>query len=195
MSPGLGPPTPVRSGRWTPFRMIVVGAFLGLLSAGLDAVVTVVSNLGLLRGVFDAVPYGIVLLDEAMLGIAVPVGLFLVLCGLALHLRSHRRPGRSRSFHAALGGATFNLAAGLLIGVLHLLIDLLPPELFTLDLVRNLVLVLFVGAVAAALGLFIAFCGLAGLVQEAPAGEAGPPPSRVRAPRGKSIYRVVPSVR
>lgn len=188
-------PSRLWRGRWTPFRLIVLGAFLGLLSALADAGVTLASNLGFLHGILDAVPYALVLLDEALIGVAGPVGLFLVLCGLALHLRSYRPPGRSRSFRVALGGAGLGLAAGLLLGVVHLSVDLLPPEMFTVGLVEDLVLVLFAGAVAAGVGLFAALCGLAGLAREAQVEQAGPPGNGLRLRRGKSIYRAVPSGR
>ncbi len=181
--------------RWTPGRLIVVGAFLGFLAVGLDAAVGLASNLALLHGALDAVPYGIVLLDAATTGFLVPIGLFMVLCGIALHLRAQRPPGRSVAFRAALSGAALHLAAGLILGVLTVSLDLLPPEVFTVDLVRNLVLLLFVGTVGAALGLLVAFCGIAALVRQAPAPEAGRPRVRVRSPLGKSIYRRAPSAR
>lgn len=184
-----------RSARWTPGWLIVVGAFLGFLAVGLDAAVALASNLAFLQGVFDAVPYGIVLLDSVVMGFLVPIGLFLVLCGIALHLRAHRPPGRSLAFRAALSGAGLHLAAGLILGVLNVSLDLLPPEVFTVDLVRNLVLLLFIGTVGAALGLLVAFCGIAGLVRQSAAVETGHPRAPVRSRLGKSIYRRAPSAR
>lgn len=185
----------VRWGRWTPGFLIVLGAFLAFLAVGLDASIALASNLALLHGVLDAVPYGIVLLDVALMGFLVPIGLFLVLCGIALHLRAHRPPGRSLAFRTVLSGAGLHLAAGLILGVLNVSLELLPPEVFTVDLVRTLVILMFIGTVGAALGLFVAFCGIAALVRQAPAPVDGRPGLRARRPLGKSISRQAPSAR
>lgn len=189
------PPLSVRRRRWTPARLIVLGAVLGFGPVALDAAVSLSSNLAFLGGVIGAVPYGLLLLDAALMGLMVPVGLFLVLGGILLHLRSLRPPGHSRSFRAGLGGAEVNLAAGLLLGVVNFSLYVLPPELLTADFARNVVMVLFLGTVAAAAGLLIAFCGMAALVREEPLPRTIPVVVRVRAPREKDIYRDAPSAR
>lgn len=155
-------------------------------SVALDAVVSLRSNLALLEGTLVSIPYGLVIVDAVMKGFLVPIGLFLVLCGIALHLRSTRPPGRTLALRAALGGAGLNLAAGLLLGVVTFSLDLLPPEIYTVEFLRDLFLVFFAGTVAAAAGLLIAFCGMAALARS-PHVNAIPP--------GKSIYRGVPSAR
>ncbi len=188
MVPGWSSAPWVRWGRWTPARLIGVGAVLGFAAVGLDAAVALSSNLALLQGVLGAVPFPIVLLDTAMMGFLVPAGLFLVLCGIALHLRAQRPPGRSLAFRGALSGAGLHLTAGLLLGVLNVSLVVLPSNVFSIDLVRTLVLVLFVGTVAAGVGLLVALCGIAALVRQGAGVGDGGIGVRPPASPGKTIY-------
>lgn len=195
MSPDAPPSPRARTGRWTPARLIVLGAVLGFGSAALDASVALSADLSLLAGILSTVPGWLFVLDAALADLLVPVGFFLVLGGLLLAVRSARPPGRSRAFRAGLGGAALNLAAGLLLGVVNFSPYVLPPELLTVDLLRNVVMVLFLGAVVAGAGLLVALCAMAAIVREEPAPGPAGMGVRVRTPRGKSIYRGAPSAR
>ncbi len=172
--------------------MIVLGAVLGFVAVAIGAALSLSSDLGLLAGNLDAVPAVIDLLGTALAGLLAPAGLFLVVCGVLLALRAAQPPGRSRPFRVGLGGAGVNLAAGLFLGVLNFALNVLPPELFTVDFLRSMLIVLFLGAVAAGAGLLVAFSAIAALVREEAADET-PPAVRVRPARGKSIYRGAPS--
>jgi hypothetical protein len=193
--PPIPPPPRVNWGRWTPARLIVLGAAFGFGAPAFHAAISLSSDLSLLQGVVGSVPYEAVLLDAGLMGTLVPVGLFLVLCGIALHLRAQRPPGRSAAFRAALGGAFLNLAAGLLLGLLNLSVDVVPLDLFTVPVVRDLVLALFAATVTAAVGLLVALCGLAALVRQEPVAGEARRLHRFRLRRGKSIYRGAPSAR
>ncbi len=181
--------------RWTATRLIVLGAVLGFAPAVLDASFSLNSTLAFLDGRFSGLPFWLVVLNAALLGFLVPVGLFLTLCGILLAERSFRPPGFSRAFRAGLGGAGVNLAAGLMLGVLNLVGYLFPREMMTVDFVRTEVVVAFVAVVAAALGLFLGSLGIAVLLKDEPSVGAQGRPLRVRVRRGKSIYRRVPSAR
>ncbi len=78
----------------------------------LDAGVTLAAKLAVLSGSLNATPFWLVLLDAALVGLMVPVGFFLVVCGILLAVLASRPP-RPRVFRAALGGAGTSLAAGL----------------------------------------------------------------------------------
>lgn len=195
MEHGSSPWLAARLGRWTPARLIVLGAVLGFGPVVLDAAVVLVSNLAVLEGTLSPVPYAVVILDAALLAVAAPVGWFLALSGLLLYLRSRHPPGRSRAFRAGFGGAAINLAAGLQLGLLNFSLYLLPPELLTLEFLRNVVLVLFLSSVVAGAGFLLAFLGMAALAREAPAADSDARAVRVRMARGKSIYRRAPSAR
>ncbi len=175
--------------------MIVLGAALSLLPTLLDAGLSLNSTLSFLDGRLSGQPTWLVLLDASLVGLLVPVGLFLALCGILLAVRSLRPAGPSGAFRAALGGAGINLAAGLMLGLLNLSGYLLPLEFFTVDFVRSEVLVAFAAAVAAGVGLFLAFLGIAALLREQPAPHAIRRATRLRVRRGKSIYQRVPSAR
>ncbi len=168
---------------------------MGFGAAAFDAAVSLNANLAFLAGSAGGASPGLLLLDAAVTGFLVPLGLFLVLCGITLHLRALHPPGRSRAFHAALGGAGLNLMGGLGLGVLGLSLDLFPPEMFTLGLLRAAVIVIFGLSLLAAAGLLVAFCGMAALLRSRSPTAAMRPATRIRAPRGKSIYRGVPSAR
>ena len=146
--------------RWTPARLLWVGAFLGAGPALLDAAGTVASNLDFLNGSPAPLPYGFVLLDVALVGLLVPVGLFLVLTGILLAAAAWRPP-RRRVFRAALAGAGTALAAGMLLGLLNLLWFLLPLEFETVTFLENLTLAVFAARVAAALGTLVVILGIA----------------------------------
>lgn len=195
MSPDAPALPRARMGRWTPARLIVLGAVLGFGSLVFEASVVLSENLSLLAGAFSTLPGWLLVLDAALVDLLAPVGFFLVLCGILLAVRSVRPPGRSPTFRAGLGGAGVSLAAGLLLGLVNFSLFVLPPELLTMDLLRNVVWVLFLGAVAAGTGLLIALCSMAALVREEPVPGSGRVAVRVRAPRGKSIYRGAPSAR
>lgn len=192
--PGDSSPRRRGRGHWTPARLLVLGAVLGFGPVVLDASVALDADLALLGGAGGSLPGGLLLLDAALTDLLVPVGLFLVLCGIVFVVRSTRPPGRSSAFRAAFGGAGFNLAAGLLVGVLRFSLELLPPELITIELLRNAVTVLFLGTVAAAAGLLVALCGTAAMARN-PADRRTPRAVRVREARGKTIYRGAPSGR
>ena len=174
--------------RWTPARLLLLGALLGFGPVVLDASVALDADLALLAGAAGPVPGWLWVLDSALVDLLVPLGLFFVLAGVLFAVRSRRPPGRSVAFRAALGGAEFNLAAGLLVGLLRFSLGVLPPELITVGLLRNAVVALFLGTVAAAAGLLVALVGTAAVARE-PAVGPGPKAVRVRTPRGKSIYR------
>lgn len=184
-----------RLGRWTPARLIVLGAVLGFGPLVLDAAVVLASNLAVLEGTLSPVPYGVVVLDAALAGLAAPVGLFLALSGLLLYLRSRHPPGRSRAFRAGFGGAALNLAASLQLGFLNFSLYLLPSELLTVPFLRNLVLAIFLSTVVAGAGLLVALLGMAALARDAPAADSDARAVRVRMARRKSIYRRAPSAR
>ncbi len=181
--------------RWSATRLIVLGAALGFAPALLDASLSLNSTLAFLDGRFSGLPFWLVVLNAAFVGLLVPVGLFLTLCGILLAVRSFRPPGFSWAFRAGLAGAGVNLAAGLMLGMLNLVGYLVPLELMTADFVRSEVVVAFVAAVAAAFGLFLASLGIAVLLKDEPVARAQGRTLRVRVRRGKSIYRRVPSAR
>ncbi len=181
--------------RWSATRLIVLGAALGFAPVLLDASLSLNSTLAFLDGRFSGLPFWLVVLNAAFVGLLVPVGLFLTLCGILLAVRSFRPPGFSRAFRAGLAGAGVNLAAGLMLGMLNLVGYLVPLELMTADFVRSEVVVAFVAAVAAAFGLFLASLGIAVLLKDEPVARAQGRTFRVRVRRGKSIYRRVPSAR
>lgn len=183
-----------RWGRWTPARLVFAGAVLGAIPVLADAAVTANANLALLAGSLDATPYWLVLLNAALLGLLVPVGFFLVVCGILLALFASR-PDRSRPFRAGLGGAGVSLAAGLLLGLLNLAWFLLPSELLTSTLLRNLVYASFAASVAAGLGTLVAFLAIADAVRDPSRSPSGLRALRVRQPPGKSIYEASPSSR
>ncbi len=181
--------------RWTSTRLIVLGAVLGLVPTVLDASLSLNSTLAFLDGRSAGLPFWLVVLNAALLGLLVPVGFFLALCGVLLTIRTLRPPGRSVAFRVGLGGAGINLAAGLMLGMVNLTGYLIPLELLTVDIVRSEVLVAFVAAVAAGFGLFLSFLGLAALLRDEPVMEAHRRGILVRVRRGKSIYQRAPSAR
>lgn len=195
MIPGAAAAAPTQKLRWTPARLIVLGAALALGPLVLDATVSLDSSLAFLSGTLTGLPFWFFLLDVALAGLLVPVGVFLALCGVLLSVRQLRPRGISLGFRAGLGGAGMNLASGLILGLLNLSGYLLPLELLTVDFVRSEVIVAFVAAVGAAVGTFLVFCGIALLVREAPVAQPRRRGARVRVPRGKSIYQRAPSAR
>jgi len=98
-------------------------------------------------------------------------------------------------FRAGLGGAGINLAAGLVLGLLNLSGYLLPLDFLTVDFVRTEVLVAFVASVAAGLGTFLVFCGIALILRPVSVTRPRRRATVVRIRRGKSIYQRVPSAR
>lgn len=183
-----------RWGRWTPARLVFLGAVIGAVPVLVHAAVTLGANLVLLAGSLEPTPYGLVLLDDALLGILVPVGFFLVVCGILLALfASH--PSRSRPFRMGLGGAGVSLAAGLLLGLLNLAWLLLPSDLLTWAFLRNFVYASFAASVAAALGTLVALLAIAAAVRDVSPSPPGSRALRVRQPLGKSIYEASPSGR
>lgn len=196
MSVGSPPPCAARKGGWTPRRLIVVGAALGFGAAAENALVTFGANLAVLDGTVASFPYGaLLLLDAALTAIAVPVGFFLVLCGLLFFVRSRAAPGPSPWFRASLGGAGVALSAGLLVGVLNFTLSVMPPELETLAFLRNIVVTMFAASLAGAVGLLLALCGIAALASRDASPGAGAARAAGRAPRGKDIYPGTPSAR
>ncbi len=181
--------------RWSATRLIVLGAILGFAPTVLDASLSLNSTLAFLDGRVSGLPFWLVALNAALVGLLVPAGLFLLLCGILLAVRSFRPPGFSRAFRAGIGGAGVNLAAGLILGMVNLVGYLVPLEMMTVDFIRTEVVVAFVAAVAAALGLFLASLGIALLLKGEPFARAQGRTLRVRLRRGKSIYRRVPSAR
>lgn len=185
----------LRFGRWTPARLIALGAVMGFGPTLLDAGVTLGADLALLSASLDFPPYTLALLDQALATFLVPVGLFLVLCGVLLSVRSHHPFGRRMVFRVALGGAGLNLAAGLVSGILKLALLLLPAQLATVGLFRDVVVGLFVGAILAAAGLLVCLCGIAAVAREPDPSDATRPTTRLRERLRKSIYRFDPSAR
>ncbi len=181
-------------GRWTPPRLIAVGALLAAVPVVLDAAVTLSSNLAVLSGALNGTPFWLALLDATLVGFLIPVGFFLVLCGILLAVLASRPP-RPRVFRIGLGGAGVSLAAGLLLGMLNLSWYLLPVDVYTLDFLRNLALTGFVASLAAGLGTLVAFCGIAAAVRPEPLARSEGTAVRIRAARGKSIYEAAPSAR
>ena len=176
-------------------RLIVFGAVLALGPIVLDAVVSLVSNLAFLSATLTGIPFWFFLLDVALAGLLAPVGVFLALCGVLLSIRQLRPWGPSLGFRAGLGGAGINLAAGLVLGLLNLSGYLLPLDFLTVDFVRTEVLVAFVASVAAGLGTFLVFCGIALILRPVPVTRPRRRATVVRIRRGKSIYQRVPSAR
>ncbi len=187
-------PQRLRWGRWTPPRLIVLGAVLVAGPILLDAAVTLGANLAFLAGSLDTTPFWLALLDAALVGLLVPVGFFLVVCGILLAVLASRST-RRRTFQAALGGAGVSLASGLLLGVLNLTWYLLPLEYYTVDFLQSLSVAVFVASAAAGVGTLVAFCGIAASVREETHARTDRAALRIRLPRGKSIYRGAPSGR
>jgi hypothetical protein len=167
---------------------------MGFAPTLLDAVLTLNSSLAFLEGSPNSAPYGLVLLDVALMGILVPVGLFLVVCGIIIAFLA-TRPPRPRAFRLSLAGAGINLAAGLLLGVLNLSAFLLPAEYLTVGFLQNAAIAVFAAEVAAAVGLLLALFGIALIVYEGSTTRPEDMTRAVRMRRGKSIYRDAPSAR
>lgn len=184
-----------RTALGTPARLIALGAALGFGPAVLDATLSFSSNLALLGGTLGAVPYDAFLLDVALVGLLVPVGFFLALCGIMISLRMLRPPGPRRAFWIGLGGAGVNLAAGLIQGVLNLSVYLMPAALLTVSFLRSLVVTSFVATVAEAVGLMTVLGATAVLVARDPVARPRHRGARLRLRRGKKIYQAVPSGR
>lgn len=185
----------VRASRWTPFRLLIVGAGLGLFSLLLGASLATASTLAFLSGELDPVPVWLFLVNVAVVGILGPVGLFLVLCGIAFSILSLRPRPRSRTLRIALGGAGLNLAAGLLLGILNLSLYLLPLQFGSREFLKTVIVVSFLATVVSGAGLLLAFSGIALAARDTSTHRPSPARPFGQPRRGKSIYRGDPSGR